>query len=195
MTPPLSRARIIGTARRLVEDGAEPLSIRAVARELGVTAPALYLYVENRRDLLAGIAEEEFDRLAARFESVAADDPLDRMRQLAHRYVDHARRSPPLFRLLFRFPPIEDRGTERFAASARVFDHALDATRSAIGAGLLHDGDVLEIATTLWCALHGAAEVILMGFVTDADVDAQVDRVIDMALVGLGAPPDRLHRP
>ena len=44
--PPLSRELVLRTARAQLEcDGVDGLSLRAVARELGVTAPALYLYV------------------------------------------------------------------------------------------------------------------------------------------------------
>ena len=53
----LSRDLVVETARRQLErDGATELSLRAVARELGVTAPALYAYVDDKGELMAAVA-------------------------------------------------------------------------------------------------------------------------------------------
>ena len=57
-------AEIKATARRhLVASGPEALSLRAVARDMGVTAPALYRYVDSREDLLTEVIAELFDEL------------------------------------------------------------------------------------------------------------------------------------
>jgi AcrR family transcriptional regulator len=90
----LSREVVIATARRLLEhSGEEGLSFRGVARDLGVTAPALYAYVEDKQELLAALATEHFAKLAGRFEAVDASlDPIDRNPQLSRAYLDHRRR-------------------------------------------------------------------------------------------------------
>jgi len=186
MPAPLSRERVIATARaQLEKGGAAQLSLRAVARELGVTAPALYLYVKDKRDLLAGVAEEHFERLVARFEAVDEPDPLQRIRGLARAYVDHARSSPALFGLLFRYPPTPVAEAEAFPPATRAFDLAARATAEAIDAGLLAPADPREASTTMWCAVHGVAEVALMGFVSGDDaVRELLDRVVDTVLAG-----------
>ncbi|HUD76992.1 MAG TPA: helix-turn-helix domain-containing protein, partial [Streptosporangiaceae bacterium] len=44
---------IIATARRLlVQSGPEAVSLRAIAREMGMTAPALYRYFDSHQELL-----------------------------------------------------------------------------------------------------------------------------------------------
>ena len=186
MPAPLSRELVLATARAQLENGgAAQLSLRAVARELGVTAPALYLYVKDKRDLLAGVAEEHFERLVARFEAVDDPDPLQRIRGLSHAYVDHARSSPALFALLFRFPPNPVSDAEAFPPATRAFDLAARTTAEAIDAGLLAPTDPGEASTTMWCAVHGVAEVVLMGFAgDDAAVRDLVDRVVDTVLAG-----------
>ena len=71
MRPPLSRELLVGRARAIVErDGAEAVTLRGLARDLGVTAPALYAYVDDKHDLLAAVATEHFDRLVSRFEAI-----------------------------------------------------------------------------------------------------------------------------
>ena len=67
---PLQREAIIEAGRQLVVTGGlEALSLRRLASQLGVTAPALYAHVRDKQDLLRAIAEIEFDRLVARFDS------------------------------------------------------------------------------------------------------------------------------
>ena len=47
----------------------------------------------------------EFDALMARFVAVDAAEPIERIRQLCHCYVDHAIDNPELFRAMFVYPP------------------------------------------------------------------------------------------
>jgi len=83
MAPSLTRELVIATARRHLEaDGLGRFSLRAVARDLEVTAPALYAYVSSKEELVALVAAAHFEALARRFEEVGDDDPLDRSRDL-----------------------------------------------------------------------------------------------------------------
>jgi AcrR family transcriptional regulator len=56
---------ILQTARRLlVEEGPDAISLRAIAREMGMTAPALYRYFGSHEDLLRGVVGNIFGDLA-----------------------------------------------------------------------------------------------------------------------------------
>jgi AcrR family transcriptional regulator len=58
------------TARRvLVEQGADGLALRAVAREMGMTAPALYRYFTSREDLIENVVADLYDELADALEA------------------------------------------------------------------------------------------------------------------------------
>src|SRR3954466_2411468 len=59
--------------RQLAEVGAAALSLRAVARELGMASSALYRYFPSRDDLLTRLIVDGYDALGAAAES--ADDP------------------------------------------------------------------------------------------------------------------------
>ncbi len=62
------------TARRvLVDQGVDGLALRAVAREMGMTAPALYRYFSSREDLVENVVADLYDELVAVLES-ARDD-------------------------------------------------------------------------------------------------------------------------
>ena len=187
---PLSRELIVSAARTSIEaNGVDELSLRAVARQLEVTAPALYAYVSDKHDLIAAVATQYFDELAARFEAIEVDNPLDGIRALSRAYIDHALASPQLFRLLFRYPPaasgLEVPGVEGFDPSTRTFDMALATTADAIEAGLLAITDPTAAAMTMWAAIHGVSEVLLMGFgLDDAAADELIEAVISTVLAG-----------
>jgi len=55
---------IVTVARRLL-GGPEPLSLRAIAAEMGLTAPALYRYVDSYHELLMLVARSIFDDVIA----------------------------------------------------------------------------------------------------------------------------------
>lgn len=97
------------TARRLlVAGGAEALSLRAIARDMGMTAPALYRYFPSREDLVAHLIGDLYRELdgaleAARDAEPAADTPgrlLAASRAFRHWALGHPRE----FGLLFGSP-------------------------------------------------------------------------------------------
>ncbi|MFE2167562.1 TetR/AcrR family transcriptional regulator [Streptomyces sp. NPDC059447] len=73
------RARIEVTAaikdearRRLADEGAAKLSLRAVARDLGMVSSALYRYFPSRDDLLTALIVDAYDSLGAAAEQADA---------------------------------------------------------------------------------------------------------------------------
>jgi AcrR family transcriptional regulator len=57
---------ITATARRLlVEQGPDAMSLRAIAREMGMTAPGLYRYYDSREELLRNVIASIFRELSA----------------------------------------------------------------------------------------------------------------------------------
>jgi TetR/AcrR family transcriptional regulator, tetracycline repressor protein len=67
------RAEIVGAALRLLEeDGLDRLSLRGVARELGMHAPGLYWYIDSRQELIDLLAKAILDQAV---EGLAAPEP------------------------------------------------------------------------------------------------------------------------
>jgi AcrR family transcriptional regulator len=81
---------ITATARRLlVEQGPEAASLRAIAREMGMTAPGLYRYYGSREELLRHVIAEIFRELdtgirRAIHEAVQPPVPAGEAKQPAH---------------------------------------------------------------------------------------------------------------
>jgi AcrR family transcriptional regulator len=190
MRQPLTRDAISRAARELlVSEGLQAVSLRRVAAMLGVTAPALYAHVVDKRDLLQGIAEQEVGGLIERSARISADDPLDRLYRQACDVVDWAAENADLFRALFLYRPeltAESVG-ERPPLAARLRDALGASLREAMAAGRLDERDAQEGALVLWTAVQGVATVLLSGPPVDPDVRERLARVaVATVLRGMG---------
>jgi AcrR family transcriptional regulator len=112
---PRSRARaqtvadIVRIGRRhLATEGAAGLSLRAVARDLGVVSSAVYRYVESRDELLTLLLEDAYgelgDAVDIAVDAVAENDFAGRFRALGRAVRSWALREPASYALLFGSP-------------------------------------------------------------------------------------------
>ncbi len=92
--------------RQIAEKGAATLSLRAIARELGITAPAIYNYFPRRDDLVTALIVEAFTSFGqAQKESDQPDrSPAERLRTLGMAYRDWAMKYPQRYHLIFGTP-------------------------------------------------------------------------------------------
>ena len=100
---------ITATARRqLATDGATGLSLRAVARELGMASSAIYRYFPSRDDLLTALIIEAYDDLGeaveAREAAVRRSDLRGRWTAIAHGVRDWALAHPHEYALIYGSP-------------------------------------------------------------------------------------------
>jgi AcrR family transcriptional regulator len=97
------------TARRiLVAEGPDRLSLRAIAREMGMTAPALYRYFPSREELVGALIAELYDDLTGTLRAAGdAADPVDariRLAAASRAFRTWALAHPREFALLFGSP-------------------------------------------------------------------------------------------
>src|SRR5712691_4818265 len=93
----LRPALVAEAVRVLAEGDAASLSLRELARRLGVSHAAPYRHFADKDALLAAIAQQGFELLAAEVEAAAAQHPDEPARQLADTgwaYVRFALRQP-----------------------------------------------------------------------------------------------------
>ncbi|GHF44951.1 TetR family transcriptional regulator [Streptomyces mashuensis] len=102
-------AEILRTGRRLlVEEGPGAVTLRAIAREMGMTAPALYRYYAGHRELVQALTsslyDELADALAAARDRHPAAGPGRQLREVCHELRAWALAHPREFGLLFAKP-------------------------------------------------------------------------------------------
>ncbi|WP_345361003.1 TetR/AcrR family transcriptional regulator [Saccharopolyspora cebuensis] len=103
----MRRIIALGNAQ-LAEHGPEQLSVREIARGLGMVSSAVYRYVVNRDELLTLLLVDAFDDLADAVEAaiaeVSAADPAERFTRLAHAVRSWAIVNPARWALLYGTP-------------------------------------------------------------------------------------------
>jgi AcrR family transcriptional regulator len=101
--------RILATAwKQIAEFGAPTLSLRAIARELEITAPAIYNYFPRRDDLVTALIIEAYtdfgDRQLAALDGAPASDPAGRLMAVGVAYRQWALNYPERYQLIFGTP-------------------------------------------------------------------------------------------
>jgi AcrR family transcriptional regulator len=118
----------LAARRLLVAGGPAAISLRAIARELGMTAPALYRYFAGLDDLILTTVTDLFEELRATTADAAtahADaEPLVRVGHMARAFRQWSLERPAEFALMFGSPipgvtPLAERGSPLLDAGAR----------------------------------------------------------------------------
>ncbi|MBB5154328.1 TetR/AcrR family transcriptional regulator [Saccharopolyspora phatthalungensis] len=107
----------------LVEHGREAVTLRAIARELGITAPALYRYYESREDLLRQLRDDICADLASELHAAlepVGEDFLEKIFGVCRAFRRWALTHPEEFALVFAVPQGEA-GTWQADQFAGVF--------------------------------------------------------------------------
>jgi len=129
--------------QQIAEHGASSLSLRAIARELKISAPAIYNYFPDRDALVTALIIDAFtsfgdSQLAAR-DSVPAEDLIRRFRAIGLAYRDWAHTYPQRYQLIFGTPiPGYEAPMEKvFPSSARSIMALFSVVESLRAAGKL----------------------------------------------------------
>ncbi|MCR6629510.1 MAG: TetR/AcrR family transcriptional regulator [Magnetospirillum sp.] len=151
---------LVRIAAGMLESGGRPaVTLRAVARQAGVSAPAVYRHFADKEALLAAVAAQGFAALVEAFEAARAGHaaPLDALRALGMAYMDFAAARPHLHALMFgpRVPGAEA-DPDLAHRAERSFHLLVEATAACLG-GQAGPQQVLDAAIALWSLVHGYA--------------------------------------
>ncbi|MFM8819089.1 MAG: TetR/AcrR family transcriptional regulator [Phenylobacterium sp.] len=157
------RKALLEAGRRLLEvEGNADISLRAVAREAGVSPAAPYHHFRDKSELLDTLAMEGWDQLEAEMRSaLAAVGPEgDRLVTMGVAYVNFARNNPAIYKVMFSCgmgqqslpESLRDEGAFRLVCETLI-QSGSDPTDQA---------DLELSAVAVWCAAYGVAE--LAGF-------------------------------
>ena len=195
------RNDILDAAERVASaTGLESLTMDQVARDARLSRGLLYVYFQDKPDLVAGICERALIGLHARFAALVdgTKTGLEQVVAMGHAYVAFATECPLQFEILARFEATDTSATVGgsnhgacLAAGARV--HAL--LTAALEAGM-RDGSVARsagspstIALSLWAMTHGTIQVASMkrAVLTQQGVTPQalVEQTLRMAALAL----------
>ena len=164
----MMRSDILKAGRSLIRTGGfSALSMRALADAVGVRAPTLYDYFENKDDVLNAlflqgidVARDYFNRM-----SEAAPPGAARVIGIGLGYCDFAQDHPELFQLLFaRIDANYVPGEAQMDAGQALFIEFRNEVAGAINAGDFEETTIDQLTLTLWAGVHGIVSLKSCGF-------------------------------
>jgi AcrR family transcriptional regulator len=196
------RARGVDGAMELVAElGEEGLTMRGLARRLGVSTTAMYQLFDNKAAIIRALRLRGIEQLdEALAPAFLLPDPLDRIRDMSRRYVAFARSVPWLYRTLFTSEPIPPDSLSEVEAEkvATSLSALVVALREGVARGRLRaDLDLDLVPYRLWARNHGLVMLLLSGklgpdhpVLPVDDIDGFVERFFSHTLGALAADPE-----
>jgi AcrR family transcriptional regulator len=168
------RPALLAQAERTVrERGVADLSLRELARELGVSHGAPRRHFPDRQALLDALAEAGFERLGADLRKAVAragDGFAPRLQATAAAYVRFATRDDALLELMFAGKHHERYGPLHEAAD-RAFSVLLELIVQGQAEGALEDGEPERVGLVLFATIQGVAALVTAGMVRAEQLD------------------------
>jgi AcrR family transcriptional regulator len=185
------RAALLAEAERTVrERGLQDLSLRELAREVGVSHGAPRRHFPDRQALLDALAETGFARLGSELRSAAdgAGEAFEaRLRATAAAYVRFATRDAAMLELMFAGKHREESGALHEAAD-RAFAVMLELIEQGQAEGVLESGDRERVGLVLFATLQGIAALVTGGMIQAERLDELVSDAIAHFLRGSRVP-------
>ena len=166
------------------------MSIRAIASDVGVTPPSIYLHFADKDALIFAVCQEQFAKLEALVDerSAGVDDPLQRLRIMGETYVGFGVAHPEQYRIILMGKggvTIEDFQSGAMPGVS-TFQRLMGAVEACMDAGIFRRQDVFLVATGIWSLVHGITSMrITIPEFPFVGEQALLDHVLDTYAKGL----------
>ena len=185
------RRQILSAARELfVNEGYESVSMRKIANKIEYSPTTIYLYFEDKADLLDSVCKETLLDLLNTLERLKEDtgDPVEALRESGRAYVEFGLKYPQDYKLTFVIRPQFQKGLglQQGSVGERVFNYLRAMVSECIRQKAFRQVDVETTGQALWSAVHGVT-LLLIDF-SDfpwTEKDKLIDMVIDTMIDGL----------
>jgi AcrR family transcriptional regulator len=171
------RTALLDQAQQTVrERGVEQLSLRDLARQIGVSHGAPRRHFADRQALLDALAQAGFERLGSELRAAvdaAGDGFEERLRATAAAYVQFATEDADLLELMFAGKHRDPTGALADAAD-RAFAVMLDLIVQGQANGALQPGDPERVGLVLFATIQGIAALVTAGLVQPDQVTGLV---------------------
>ena len=159
---------ILCAARDLLEENnIASLSLRAVAKKVGVSHTAPYRHFKDKESLLAGIAGEGFKEMTAQLTEAVdlhPNDPRAQLQEAGQRYAKLVAENPQCVQLMFggilpcddTYPELRESGDSAFTALKAIIEEGQKQ-------GVFKKEDVELMALTAWSGIHGLSLLLISG--------------------------------
>jgi AcrR family transcriptional regulator len=146
-----TRARILRAARKLFDEkGLEQLSLRSVAKRVGITPMAIYRHFESKQALVDALVLDGLAQWSARVDALPPAKGLAKLKQISEAFLDFALKEPRRFEAAFL---IHSKKARRYpgdfvAGRSPAGKVQIEAIEQAMADGILRADSAIEIMMT-----------------------------------------------
>jgi AcrR family transcriptional regulator len=186
------RQEILDAAREMfVRDGFENVSMRKIAEKIEYSPTTIYLYFQDKADLLDCLCEETFLRLVKKqtlLDQTVAD-PFERLVKGLRSYIEFGLKHPNHYKVTFMMPPPLDearRGERSGELGKKAFAHLRNTLALCAEHRLLEIVDLEATSQAMWAAVHGLTSLLIAHPKFEwTDRNHLIDTMIHMLTAGL----------
>ena len=151
------RSEIVEATIRLVDAGIERLTLRAIAREAGITGPSIYDHFPDVKSIRNEVIRSCYEDLVARIHQAqqGVADPVGRLEATCLSYTSYGADFPHRYALLFRAERDQDEKLAVGQIGAAALQTLVDGIASCREAGRSTSSDPYDDALAVWSAIHG----------------------------------------
>ena len=158
------QGRILKTAMGLfAKGGYENVTMRKIAAKIEYSPGTIYLYFENKKDIMLQLCYQGFEQLLSRqdeLEKIA--DPLERLQVAGSYYLAFALENPELYELMFATKEVlGESGPDEEAVPLKAFRKFEENVKKCMDMGAFSGAEVETMAISLWANLHGLASLLI----------------------------------
>ena len=167
-------------------EGDAAISLRGLAKQLGVSAPALYRHYADRESLLAELAISGFEKLRERLLGVDQAVPRRALIDIGLVYVAFAQDEPNLYRLMFGGRVLPKGGHPRLDRAGRgAFQVLEDTVAHAQRLSYVKPVPLALMTAAAWSLVHGLSQLTIDGHLPGGQVEPMLaEGVLTLLLDG-----------
>jgi AcrR family transcriptional regulator len=165
------RSLVLEKAKSLfLKEGYAKITIRKIAQSIGYTPATIYLYFQNKDEILYELHNEGF-KLLYQYKMKAGDsdkaaNAMERLNQGGLNYIDFALENPDYYELMFNMPEprnfmVQDKSGKTDDYAMRAYKFLKQSIQMCQDEGYFKDIDTDTAAFTFWSLVHGMVALIL----------------------------------
>ena len=141
--------------------------MRKLAKEVGVTAPAIYRHYDGREAVLADVVRHAHRTfITTIYRALEAPTAHERMARAAQGYLDFALEQPRWFMIMFSGPErlgMKSLPDDIESMGSAIHQFWMDRVTECMRAGILKEGNPTETSITMWAHAHGLVQLFHQG--------------------------------
>ena len=154
------REKILEKAKEiLIKEGQDNLSIRNIATAIEYSPATIYLYFQDKDEIVYELMEMGFERMTSELQGAfEMTDPVERIRHIGQGYIAFGLKNPEWYDIMFNAPqPIQHltKCQEEWGFGIQLFDFLVNTCEEAMSQDRTRKQDPRLVALHLWSTVHG----------------------------------------